>query len=94
MTPEQKETAGARIGQWRVAVEQELQELITHATQIRQLSNEAKTKTKRTYYNKKFKKVSSDVMQMVAAMQRIDAHRAELESRGDPHAPVSRNELA
>jgi hypothetical protein len=84
MTPDQVQTADSRISQWRGAVEQEMQALITQAAQIRQQSNTAKTSTKRIYFNKKFKKISAEVMQMVAAMQRIDAHKAQLEAAKEP----------
>lgn len=94
MTPEQTETADTRIGQWRGAIEQELQELITRAAKLREQSNTAKTTTKRVYYQRKFKKITTDVMQMVTAMQRIDAHKAALEeakqeSSQDAAAPTT-----
>lgn len=58
---------------WKAAVEQELQELVATASDVRQKINTAKTKTKRDFYQKKFDKIQPRVMQMVAALQHMQA---------------------
>lgn len=74
--------ANDRLGKWRGAVEQELQDLVKQASAIRQTLDSAKTATKKTYYKKKFQKISSQVMQMVAALQRLDQQKAQLDAEG------------
>lgn len=66
-----------RLATWEAAVEMEAQDLIKEAARLRQLSNEAKTATKRGYYDKKFKRVTADLMKMVATLERLQKHRAE-----------------
>lgn len=62
-----------RSDQWTAAINAELQSLITEAASIRQNISTAKTQTKRNYYQKKFNKVSVQVRQMVAALQRVQS---------------------
>lgn len=66
-----------RRAQWKGAVEQELQVLVREAADIRGKITSAKTNTKKVYYNKKFKAVQQKVMQMVAALQRLEAQEAQ-----------------
>lgn len=79
MTPEVMSLAKNRLATWRGAVEQELQSLVQQASEIRRNIDTAKTSVKKKYYAKKFKKVTNEVLQMVATMQRLDAQGAELE---------------
>jgi hypothetical protein len=64
---------GLRRQQWKSAIEQELQDLVTKAALIRDEINGAKTEYKKQYFHKKFTKIQQQVMQMVAALQRIQA---------------------
>lgn len=61
---------------WRGAVEQELQSLVQEASQIRKAITESKTLTKKTYFNKKFKKCQAQVLQMVGTLQRLQSTEA------------------
>lgn len=72
-----------RLSTWEGAVELELQDLITQAAKIRQEMNASKTPTKRKYFDKKFKKVTSDVMQMITTLDRLKQHRASLNPSND-----------
>lgn len=71
------EATSTRLAQWKGAVDLELQDLIKQASEIRANIANAKTQFKRQYYKKKFKKIQPRVLQMVAAMQRIEAQQAE-----------------
>lgn len=62
-----------RKNQWRQVIEADLQKLIIEAAKLRKCINEAKTKTKKDFYTKKFNKVSAYVRQYVAALQRLGA---------------------
>jgi hypothetical protein len=79
VNPEVMDIAKQRLAKWRGAVEQELQSLVQQASEIRRNIDTAKTNVKKQYYAKKFKKVTNEVLQMVATMQRLDAQGAELE---------------
>lgn len=68
-----------RRAMWRGAVEQELQSLVTEAAKIRKSIGEAKTLTKKTYFNKKFKKCQAQVLQMVGTLQRLQSTEAPTE---------------
>lgn len=71
---EQKEKlVDSRLGQWKLAAEAELQDLISQAAALRKEISGAKTATKRKYYEKKFAKVKPQVMQMVAVLQKLEA---------------------
>jgi hypothetical protein len=72
-----QEARDERRSVWKGAIEQELQSLITQAAGIRQRISTAKTATKRTYYQKKFNKISPQVMQMVAALERLNADNGD-----------------
>lgn len=72
MKPSQAQ-ALTRLSQWRGATEQELQELIKQASKVRIAITTAKTVTKKQYYEKKFAKISVQVRQMVAALQRMQS---------------------
>lgn len=61
----------ARLQQWRDAIEADLQVLIVDAAKIRKNITEATTKYKKEYYTKKFNKVSAQVRQYIAALQRL-----------------------
>lgn len=60
-----------RLKQWRDAIEADLQQLIIEAAKIRKNITEAKTKYKKDFYTKKFNKVSAQIRQYVAALQRL-----------------------
>lgn len=69
---EQKNAEAAkRIETWRQAIDQELQDLLVQASTLRKTMNEAKTSVKREYYNKKFKKVGNQVMQLLAVQSQL-----------------------
>ena len=77
----------ARMAQWKGAIQMELQELVGQAADMRKKINEAKTQYKKDYYNKKFLKTQTKVMQMVAALQRIE--QQEKSSQGAPASSVA-----
>lgn len=72
-----------RLSTWEGAVEIELQDLITQAAKIRQEMNDSKTPTKRKYFDKKFKKITGEVMQMITTLDRLKQHRSSLNSADD-----------
>lgn len=78
MSPDIQQTSNSRLAQWRGAVEQELQHLITEASRYRKELDTAKTDVKRRYFKKKFTAVTQQVMQMVATLQRLDAHEKSI----------------
>lgn len=69
-----EEHVNVRGKQWTQAIEAELQDLVVQASQLRQLINSSKTGAKKKYYQKKFAKISTQVHQMVAALQRVQAN--------------------
>lgn len=69
-----------RIQQWKNKTEIELQTLISNANNIRKQINEAKTSTKKAYYNKKFQKIQKDVLQYVSTLQRLEVLEKQDES--------------
>lgn len=67
-----KESArNQRMETWRLTIEQELQALITEAADVRKTINEAKTSVKKKYYTKKFKKISDQVIQLLAIQSQL-----------------------
>jgi len=72
-----------RRAQWKGAVEQELQADVQRAAVIRKKISDAKTNYKKEFYGKKFTEIQSKVMQMVAALQRLQAQ--EVSSATAPH---------
>lgn len=60
----------------KAAVQQHLQQLLVHAAELRKLIDNAKTNAKKAYYQKKIGKLNGEVMQMVVAMQRLEAQHA------------------
>lgn len=68
---EREQAVDSRVAQWTNAVEFELQDLIKQAAAIRQEISGAKTATKKAYFQKKFKKLQPQVLQMVAALQQL-----------------------
>ena len=66
-------TAEARLDQWQVAAETELQDLVQQAASIRTNITSAKTQAKKQYFEKKFKKVQADVMRMLVTLERLKA---------------------
>jgi len=66
------ETRAERLKLWTDTVQAELQDLIIKATQIREKMNTAKTRTKVEYYGKKFKKISSEVVNLAGTIQKIE----------------------
>jgi hypothetical protein len=75
----------ARRAQWKGAIEQELQLCVQEAAKIRKTIAEAKTKHKKELYGKKFASVQSKVMQMVAALQRLQAQEKAQSAAPEPH---------
>lgn len=68
---EKEVIANNRIETWRLTIEQELQTLITQAADMRKTINEAHTNVKKKYYTKKFKKISEQVIQLLAVQSRL-----------------------
>jgi glutaredoxin 2 len=81
-------TSRGRIDTWTKTVEQELQSLVGTAATLRKNITEAKTTTKREYYNKKFKKVQGEVMSMLATLQRLREMSSRYDSEGVSDANV------
>jgi hypothetical protein len=79
MSPDTQELLKHRTAMWRGAVEQELQALIQEASRIRKEIDTAKTSVKKEYFKKKFKKLTTQVMQMLTALERVKAQQAEVE---------------
>lgn len=74
-----------RVSEWKATVEREIQERLVSATELRTTINEAKTDVKRTYYNKKFKKINDEIYRLVSTLQAITAQEeASLATRADP----------
>jgi hypothetical protein len=73
-----------RRAQWKGAVEQELQACVQEAAGIRQKIATAKTRYKKEFYGKKFAKIQSKVMQMVAALQRLQMQEAQAAKASEP----------
>lgn len=71
--PIREQAVDTRVSQWTNAVEYELQGLITQAATIRKEISSAKTTAKKAYFQKKFKKLQPQVMQMVAALQQLQS---------------------
>lgn len=84
MSPDIQQASNTRLAQWRGAVEQELQHLITEASRYRKELDMAKTDVKRRYFKKKFTAVTQQVLQMVATMQRLDAHEKSINEDQSP----------
>lgn len=61
---------------WTQAVDHELRDLLSAASEMLQLSRDAKTNTKRVYYKKKFTKITTDVMRMISVKDRLDSRAA------------------
>jgi hypothetical protein len=62
-----------RLKEFKNQIEVELQPIINQATEIHKLISTAKTSTKRSFYSKKFKKLSEQVRQYVSSIQQIEA---------------------
>jgi hypothetical protein len=62
-----------RLNEFKRSLTNELQPLIKEASELRIKITEAKTKTKKDFYGKKFKKIQGDVLRYVATLQQIDA---------------------
>lgn len=66
-----------RTAQWRGAVEMELQDLIKQASHFRAQIDAAKTKLKKDYYAKKMKKVTTEVIRMLNALDTLKRRQLE-----------------
>ena len=60
-----------RMSEWTKTIEDELQQRLVKASELRQIINTSKTSTKREYYTKKFAKVNKEVYRMVAMLQKL-----------------------
>lgn len=81
MSGENRNAAKAAIAQervelWRATIDAELQQSINEAASLRQKISDSKTEVKRKYYNKKFKKVSDTVMQLIAVQSQLPPREA------------------
>jgi len=93
--PTRADEEAIRRSQWKHAVEQELQILVSQASVLREKINTAKTNYKKQFYGKKFSKVQTQVMQMVAALQRFQANEqatAPTPVTATPETQVNANE--
>lgn len=72
-----------RVQRWTTTLEQDLQLQVKEAANIRQSIATAKTATKRQYFERKFKKVQSNVMSTLATLQRIREMSPKQENKGD-----------
>lgn len=72
-----------RLDLWRATIDVELQQAITTASELRQKISESKTSFKRKYYNKKFKKVSDTVMQLIAVKSQLPPAAVDTSAPGD-----------
>ena len=68
------------LAQWNAALDQELQDLLTVASDIRRDISDSKTMTKRKYYTKKFNAVKAQVMQMLTVKSQIEAKLTALDA--------------
>lgn len=66
-----------RQAQWRGAVEMELQDLIKQASHYRAQIDQAKTKLKKDYFAKKMKKVTTEVIRMLNALESIKRQQTQ-----------------
>lgn len=78
-----------RIELWRATIDAELQQHITEAAALRQKISESKTDVKRRYYNKKFKKVSDTVMQLLAVQSQLPPRESGATTDADIVAPTA-----
>ena len=60
-----------RMETWRQTIDQELQSLVNEAADMRKTINEAQTSVKKKYYTKKFKKISEQVIQLLAVQSQL-----------------------
>lgn len=81
--PTPKAIANERLGKWQAVVEAELQDLVKQASTLRKSIDTSKTVTKKNYYKKKFSKVSTEVLRMVAAMQGLEQQSTQLNTPND-----------
>lgn len=72
-----------RMELWRATIDAELQQSITEAANLRQKILESKTEVKRKYYNKKFKKVSDTVMQLLVVQNQLPPREATTNDNSD-----------
>lgn len=70
-----------RVNNWQAALEQELRELMLRAATVRAEITKAKTAAKREYYEKKFKKITPQVMQMLTALERVKTQQTALQAQ-------------
>lgn len=78
-----------RMELWRATIDAELQQSITEAANLRQKISESKTDVKRKYYNKKFKKVSDTVMQLLAVQNQLPPREAPTDNESDVGSPTA-----
>lgn len=79
MSPDTHQTLTDRTAMWRGAVEMELRDLIAEASRIRKEIDTAKTNLKKEYFKKKFKKVTTQVMQMLTALERVKSQQTAIQ---------------
>lgn len=80
-----------RLELWRQSIDAELQDLITTAAAIRQEISTAKTETKRKYFSKKFKKISDQVVQLLAVQSQLPPRADTVTPTEEPKTVVSTN---
>lgn len=78
----------ARLDLWQSAAEAELQDLVQAAAHIRHNITTAKTQVKKQYFEKKFKKVQTDVMRMLTTLERLKAQQVAAGGSDESDRPV------
>lgn len=68
-----QDVRNARIQEIKSGVEARLQSLITTATALRKTMAESKTHVKKKYYERKFKRVNAEVLQLASMLEQFSA---------------------
>lgn len=67
-SPESKQ----RINMWRDTVEEQSRVLLKEAASVRESINTAKTATKRKFYTKRFKKITSELLKLLFTIEQLN----------------------
>ncbi len=72
-TPNKKDYKTMRLVEFQKSIEAQLQPILNEASKVHKLVSDAKTKTKKDFYNKKFVKLTDQVKKYVNTIQQIEA---------------------
>ena len=72
----ESDAISARFEEWKAGITQELDALLIEASHLQRSISLSTTNVKRAYFKKKAAKITPRVMQMLAALQRLDQHLA------------------